>query len=91
LAQPVRQGKDRRQQEQNGGSLVKRLWIMPLLLIAAPAAAQTPDTKSACARDVSRFCRAKMNDGDMVVLACLKENRAKLGKACAKVLTDNGQ
>jgi len=22
-----------------------------------------------CARDVSRFCRAKMNDGDQVVLA----------------------
>jgi hypothetical protein len=40
---------------------------------------------------VQRFCRAKINDGDMVVLGCLKEHRAKLGKACAKVLDENGQ
>jgi hypothetical protein len=45
----------------------------------------------ACARDVSRFCRAHMNDGDQVVLACLQQNRARLSKACAKVLTDHGQ
>jgi len=25
------------------------------------------------------------------VLACLKQNRARLSKACAKVLTDHGQ
>ncbi|MGA8899945.1 hypothetical protein [Bradyrhizobium sp.] len=45
----------------------------------------------ACARDVSRFCRAKMNDGDSVVLECLKQHRTRLSKACDKVLTDNGQ
>jgi len=45
----------------------------------------------ACARDVSRFCRAQMNDGDMVILSCLKQHRARLGRACEKVLTDNGQ
>ncbi|HEY8337806.1 MAG TPA: hypothetical protein VIQ05_28760 [Tardiphaga sp.] len=70
---------------------MKRLLLVPLLLFAVPASAQTTDTNSACARDVSRFCRAKMNDGDMVVLACLQENRAKLSKACLKVLTDNGR
>jgi hypothetical protein len=32
-----------------------------------------------------------MSDGDQIVLACLKQNRARLSKACAKVLTDNGQ
>jgi hypothetical protein len=32
-----------------------------------------------------------MNDGDSVVLGCLKQNRARLSKACEKVLTDNGQ
>jgi hypothetical protein len=32
-----------------------------------------------------------MNDGDRVVLACLKENRARLSKICAKVLTDHGE
>jgi len=70
---------------------MKRLLIIPFLLMAGAASAQSTDSSSACARDVSRFCRAKMNDGDMVVLACLQENRAKLGKACLKVLTDNGR
>jgi hypothetical protein len=32
-----------------------------------------------------------MNDGDMVILECLKEHRARLSKTCAKVLTDHGQ
>ena len=45
----------------------------------------------ACARDVSRFCRARMNDGDSVVLECLKQHRARLSRACDKVLTENGQ
>jgi Cysteine rich repeat len=69
-----------------------RLMIFPLLLIASAAFAQDgqrPDP--GCARDVARHCRAKMNDGDSAILACLKEHRAALSKACAKVLTDNGQ
>jgi len=45
----------------------------------------------ACARDVSRFCRAQMNEGDSVVLGCLKQHRARLSRACDKVLTENGQ
>ena len=45
----------------------------------------------ACARDVTRFCRAHMDDGDSVVLACLKQHRARLSRACDKVLTENGQ
>jgi Cysteine rich repeat len=45
----------------------------------------------ACARDVARFCRAHMNDDDQTVLACLKQHRTRLSKACDKILTDNGQ
>jgi hypothetical protein len=56
---------------------------------AASAQSRRPDP--GCARDVSRHCRAVINDGDDAVLACLKQNRAKLSKVCAKVLTDNGQ
>jgi len=37
------------------------------------------------------FAAAQMNDGDQVVLACLKEHRGRLSRACAKVLTDHGQ
>ena len=61
------------------------------LLAAAPAVAQSGRPDPGCARDVSRFCRTQMNGGDMVVLDCLKQNRARLSKTCAKVLTDNGQ
>ena len=45
----------------------------------------------ACARDVTRFCRALMNDGDSAVLACLKQHRTRLSRACDKVLVENGQ
>jgi hypothetical protein len=68
-----------------------RLLLIALLLVPASVSAQNAETRSACARDVSRLCRAKMSDGDMVVLGCLKDNRSRLGKACAKVLADNGQ
>jgi hypothetical protein len=51
----------------------------------------TPDEQKACARDVSRFCRAVMDQGDFTVLACLQQNRAKLTKACSQVLTNHGQ
>jgi hypothetical protein len=65
------------------------LLVIPFVLMAQAASAQ--QGHDACARDVSRFCRAQMNDGDQIVLACLKQNRARLSKACAKVLIENGQ
>jgi hypothetical protein len=70
--------------------MVRFLFIIPFVLMASTASAQQQG-HDACARDVSRFCRAQMNDGDQIVLACLKQNRARLSKACAKVLTDHGQ
>jgi len=69
--------------------MARILFIVPFLLMASAASAQ--QGQDACARDVSRFCRAHMNDGDQIVLACLKQNRGRLSRACAKVLTDNGQ
>jgi hypothetical protein len=70
--------------------MARILFILPLVLMASAASAQQQG-HDACARDVSRFCRAHINDGDQIVLACLKQNRARLSHACAKVLTDNGQ
>jgi len=64
--------------------------VIPFILLATAASAQQQG-HDACARDVSRFCRAYMNGGDQVVLACLKQNRARLSKACDKMLTDHGQ
>jgi hypothetical protein len=61
-----------------------------LVLLASAASAQQQG-HDACARDVTRHCRAVMNDGDQAVLACLKQNRPKISKACDKVLVDHGQ
>ena len=73
--------------------MIRFLFVIPVLvpLLVTAFAAQAQQGHDACARDVSRFCRAHMNDGDQVVLACLKQNRARLSKACDKVLTDHGQ
>ena len=70
--------------------MIRIVFAIPLVLMAGVASAQQQG-QDACARDVSRYCRAVMNDGDQAVLACLKQNRARLSKVCAKVLTDNGQ
>jgi hypothetical protein len=51
----------------------------------------TPDEQKACSRDVSRFCRPLMDQGDFVILACLQQNRPKLTAACNQVLTSHGQ
>ena len=65
------------------------LFVLLLALIAAPALAQ--QGHDACARDVSRLCRSVVNQGDQVVLGCLKQHRARLSRACDRVLTENGQ
>jgi len=69
--------------------MTKFLFIVPFVLMASTASAQ--QGQDACARDVTRFCRAHMNDGDQVVLACLKQNRVRLSKGCQQVLTSHGQ
>jgi hypothetical protein len=70
--------------------MARILFIIPLLWMVSAASAQQK-ADPGCARDVSRHCRAVMGDGDMAVLACLKQNRARLSKTCEKVLTDHGQ
>jgi Cysteine rich repeat len=70
--------------------MARFLFIIPFILMTSAASAQQQG-HDACARDVTRFCRAHINEGDQVVLACLQQNRARLSKPCAKVLTDHGQ
>jgi hypothetical protein len=69
--------------------MTRCLLIIPLVLLASAASAQ--QEHDACARDVSRLCRAHINEGDQAVLACLKQHRPRLSKACVKVLTEHGQ
>ena len=56
-----------------------------------PKRSGTPEEQRACSPDVSRYCRDVMNDADLIVLGCLKANRAKISKACDAVLVKNNQ
>jgi hypothetical protein len=69
----------------------KFVLIIPFVLLASAASGQQRQGHDACARDVSRFCRAHMSDGDQVVLSCLQQNRPRISKACQKILAEHGQ
>lgn len=69
--------------------MIRLLLALPFIVFASAAFAQ--QGHDACARDVSRFCRAYMDQGDMAVLACLKQNRARISRGCDAVLTSHGQ
>lgn len=51
----------------------------------------TKQEQEACSRDVSRYCRTLMEQGDLVILSCLQQNRPKISKACNQVLLSHGQ
>lgn len=51
----------------------------------------TPEEQKACTRDVQRHCRSVIDQGDLVILSCLQQNRAKISPACDQVLKSHGQ
>jgi hypothetical protein len=75
------------------------LMVLSLLSITATGASfaaegqhsGTEQEQKACARDVTKFCRPLMDQGDLVILGCLKENRPKISAACNEVLVSHGQ
>jgi hypothetical protein len=69
--------------------MIRILLVTSFVVMASAASAQPGH--DACARDVARHCRAVINDGDDAVLGCLKQHRARLSRACDKILTENGQ
>lgn len=75
-----------------------RKFLLALTLLSASfstaAVAQgsgTPEEQKACTRDVQKFCREVIDQGDLTILACLKENRSKISAACQQVLKNNNQ
>jgi hypothetical protein len=70
------------------GSLVL---LSVLVSSGALAHSGNDQEQEACGRDVQRFCRKLMDQGDFTILACLKENRPKLSPACRYVLVSHGQ
>jgi hypothetical protein len=59
--------------------------------IAQQQRSGTPEEQKACIRDVQRYCRPVIDQGDFTVLACLQQNRPKLSEACDQVLKSHGQ
>ena len=51
----------------------------------------TPEEQKACNRDVQKFCRPVIDQGDFTILACLQQNRPKITPACDQVLKNHGQ
>ena len=77
-----------------------RMAFMSAFLVAATSAVlaqETPsggtrDEQAACRSDSRRFCRTIDPDsGTHGILACLKQNRSKLSRACRGVLESHGQ
>ena len=72
-------------------------FFMAVILLSIPvstgalAHSGTDQEEKACTRDVQRICRNLMDQGDLTILACLKENRPKLSPACRQVLVSHGQ
>jgi hypothetical protein len=72
--------------------MIRILYVISTVsLMAMAGAASAQQGHDACARDVTRLCRPVINSGDSAVLECLKAHRARISRACNKVLTDNGQ
>jgi hypothetical protein len=71
--------------------------FLALVLLSVPvstgamAHSGTDHEQQACNRDVQRFCRKLVDQGDFTILGCLKENRPKLTPACRDVLVSHGQ
>ena len=65
------------------------------LSLSTAASAQgmrgTAEEQRACTRDVQRFCRPVIDQGDLVILSCLQQNRPKISAACNQVLKNHGQ
>ena len=75
----------------------KILLVVSLLSLTASTAfaegqhSGTEQEQKACSRDVTKFCRSLMDQGDLVILSCLQQNRPKLTAACNQVLVSHGQ
>ncbi len=73
--------------------------LLVMLAVTAPivgafaqgaAHSGTPEQERACSRDVSRYCRHVMNNGDEAIFGCLKEHHSRLSKACRKTIDSGG-
>ena len=65
-----------------------------LAFLSTAAFAQQSGTEAeqkACAPDVKKFCAKVLDQGDLVILSCLQQNRPNITPACNQVLVSHGQ
>lgn len=70
------------------------LAVITCSVALAPAPSQafsgSPEEQAACRRDVARFCKQYPPD-ELLVLNCLRRERAKITAPCLHVLESHGQ
>ena len=75
--------------------LLVALTVLSATLSTAAFAQQggrgTEAEQKACTRDVQKFCRPVIDQGDFTILACLQQNRPKISASCDQVLKSHGQ
>ena len=73
---------------------MKKALLLALVASSVVTTANAQQTRAeqekACGKDVTRYCKPVIDAGDMVILSCLQNNRAKISPSCQKVLKDNG-
>ena len=70
------------------------LSIGTMLLSLSPSQAQDDMRKrgdKACKTSSNKLCSKFFGQGDMMILSCLQQNKARLTGSCRKFLTDIGQ
>ncbi|MGM4903897.1 hypothetical protein AB8B21_17690 [Tardiphaga sp. 866_E4_N2_1] len=68
--------------------------LTTIVIFSGHALAQqggTEQERQACAPDVKKYCAAVFDQGDLVILSCLQQNRSKISQSCNRVLVDHGQ
>ena len=77
------------------GSLMTAAFALSLALGAAMPAQAQDDIRArgdkACNSDAKKLCSKFFGQGDMVMLQCFQEHKARLSRPCHKFLTEVGQ
>ena len=75
--------------------MLRTLVVFALLAFPIAGYSQASDPraegKRACSGDARKVCRKALNSGDLGVLGCLQQNRARISRSCDKFLRKMGQ
>jgi hypothetical protein len=77
-------------------SLFAAIALSGVILVAVPTQGYAQDDMrkegdKACKTDAPRLCKHAFQGGDMAILQCFQENKARLTGTCRKFLTKIGQ